>query len=56
MRAPLKKQLGEGKMYKCGSCGRMVELKADEPTRCPFCGYKILFKERSKVVKRVKAR
>ncbi len=44
-------------MYRCGSCQREVELTKDEPVRCPFCGYKILFKIRSSAtVKRVKAR
>ncbi|MDP6459754.1 MAG: DNA-directed RNA polymerase subunit P [Candidatus Hydrothermarchaeota archaeon] len=40
-------------MYRCGKCKKSVKLKSEEPTRCPFCGYKILFKERPKIVKRV---
>ncbi len=43
-------------MYRCGNCQRELELAKDEPVRCPFCGYKILFKVRSATVKRVKAR
>jgi DNA-directed RNA polymerase subunit P len=42
-------------MYRCGNCKKSVKLKPEEPSRCPFCGHKILFKERPKVVKRVKA-
>lgn len=43
-------------MYRCGKCGRVIELGPKEQVRCPFCGYKILFKERSRTVKVVKAR
>ncbi|WP_456474212.1 DNA-directed RNA polymerase subunit P [Candidatus Pyrohabitans sp.] len=43
-------------MYRCGGCQREVELAKDDPVRCPFCGYKILFKIRPGVVKRVKSR
>lgn len=43
-------------MYKCGNCGKEVALEKDAPIRCPFCGSKILFKERSpQIVKKVKA-
>ena len=42
-------------MYRCGKCRKQVDLKPEDPTRCPFCGYKILYKERPKVVKRVRA-
>lgn len=42
-------------MYKCGNCGKSVE--PDEGgVRCPFCGYKILFKERAGAVRQIKAR
>jgi len=43
-------------MYKCCNCGKLIEPRAEEPIRCPFCGHKILLKERPKVVKKVKAR
>lgn len=43
-------------MYKCANCGKLIEPQAEEPTRCQFCGHKVLFKERPKVVKRVKVR
>lgn len=43
-------------MYKCGNCGKIVKIGKDDPIRCPFCGHKLLFKERPKIVKKVKAR
>lgn len=43
-------------LYRCGQCDKEVELTMSDPIRCPFCGFKILFKTRQKVVKRVKAR
>jgi DNA-directed RNA polymerase subunit RPC12/RpoP len=43
-------------MYKCGSCGKNAELGSGGPIRCPSCGYKILFKERPQIVKKVKSR
>ncbi len=44
-------------MYLCLKCGKQVN-PVDElgRVRCPFCGYKIMAKERSEVVKVVKAR
>lgn len=43
------------KMYKCGNCGKVVET-GEGGVRCPFCGYKILFKTRSGEVRTVLAR
>ncbi len=43
-------------MYICGSCSREIELGTDELVRCPFCGHKILYKERPKVGRRVKVK
>jgi len=43
-------------MYKCSKCGKVVELGKEDPIRCPFCGHKILFKERPTAVKEIKAR
>lgn len=43
-------------MYKCGNCGKTIELGREDPVRCPFCGYKILLKTRPQVVKKIKAR
>jgi DNA-directed RNA polymerase subunit P len=42
-------------MYRCGNCGKNVETDKGV-VRCPFCGYKILFKERSGNVTAIKSR
>jgi len=43
--------------YICYSCGKHVSPEdISKRTRCPYCGGKILFKERPEVVKKVKAR
>mmetsp|Transcript_3509 Transcript_3509/g.4065 ORF Transcript_3509/g.4065 Transcript_3509/m.4065 type:complete len:89 (-) Transcript_3509:94-360(-) len=34
--------------YICGNCGSLVELKPQDIVRCRECGYRILFKMRSK--------
>ena len=44
-------------MYKCLSCKK--EIEAEElrvKIRCPYCGFRILMKERPKVVKKIMAR
>lgn len=40
-------------VWKCFSCGKKVE--DIEVVKCPFCGYRILKKERPPVVRKVKA-
>jgi len=40
-------------MYKCAQCGKEIEFKAEEPVRCPYCGFKIIFKTRPGIVKKV---
>ncbi|HDD72484.1 MAG TPA: DNA-directed RNA polymerase subunit P [Candidatus Aenigmarchaeota archaeon] len=44
-------------MYRCFNCGREVDidLKTAKKIICPFCGYRILKKERPKITKRVEA-
>jgi DNA-directed RNA polymerase subunit RPC12/RpoP len=43
--------------YVCYLCSRNITVEdIAKRTRCPYCGGKILFKERAEVVKRVKAR
>jgi len=43
-------------MYKCLNCGKDIELKqVREKIRCPYCGYKIILKERPKTIVKVKA-
>jgi DNA-directed RNA polymerase subunit P len=44
------------RMYKCLKCGKSIELKqVRDKIRCPYCGYRILVKERPKTVIRVSA-
>ncbi len=46
-------------LYKCGRCGRvfdLFQLQVLAPRiRCPYCGYRVIYKVRSPVVKKVKA-
>ncbi|MHA1237973.1 MAG: DNA-directed RNA polymerase subunit P [Candidatus Odinarchaeia archaeon] len=45
--------------YRCGQCGGEVtseELKTLPGVKCPYCGYRILYKTRPPIVKKVKAR
>lgn len=45
--------------YMCSRCRKIVdmnELFALPGVRCPSCGYKILYKIRSSIVKEVKAK
>jgi len=44
--------------YRCGRCGHVFEAKDLEiipSIMCPNCGYRIIFKVRPAVAKRVKA-
>ncbi|KAJ2512923.1 DNA-directed RNA polymerase core subunit rpc10, partial [Coemansia sp. RSA 1939] len=34
--------------YDCGKCGRANDIKPREPVRCLECGYRIVFKQRTK--------
>ena len=34
--------------YQCGSCGAVTALKASDPIKCRQCGYRILYKQRTK--------
>lgn len=44
-------------MYRCLNCSKSIELEqVKERVRCPFCGYRIIFKERPKTVVRVEAK
>jgi DNA-directed RNA polymerase subunit RPC12/RpoP len=43
-------------MYKCLKCGKEIDPKQiKEKIRCPFCGYKTIIKEESKILVKVKA-
>jgi len=44
--------------YRCGGCGEVTKelLDASGTLRCSKCGYKIFFKTRQPVARKVKAR
>jgi DNA-directed RNA polymerase I, II, and III subunit RPABC4 len=37
-----------GQKYECGSCKEKVLIEKQDPIRCKKCGYRILYKLRSK--------
>ena len=39
--------------YKCSRCKRDVELDEYSGVRCPYCGHRILLKERSGDIKTI---
>jgi large subunit ribosomal protein L40e len=41
-------RLRGGTAYLCGDCGQTNEIKPKDPIRCRFCGYRILYKMRTK--------
>ena len=44
-------------MYKCLKCGKDIELEhVKEKIRCPFCGFRIIVKDRPKKVVKVSAK
>lgn len=45
---------GMASTYKCARCKQKVEI--DVNVRCPYCGHRILFKERGAAIKELKAR
>ena len=44
-------------MYKCHNCGRVFKKLGRDAwqVKCPHCGFRILFKPRPEVVRRVRA-
>ncbi|KAJ2820162.1 DNA-directed RNA polymerase core subunit rpc10 [Coemansia erecta] len=46
----------QGPRYRCMDCGQLNEIKPREPIRCLDCGYRILFKERTKRMVQFEAR
>lgn len=43
-------------MYRCLNCGKEISAEdVKKRIRCPFCGYRILMKKRSKVERKVEA-
>ena len=45
-----------GTDYICGNCGLQNRVKAGEPIQCRECGYRILYKKRTKRVVQFEAR
>lgn len=44
-------------MYKCLNCGKTIENEQiKEKVRCPYCGYKVVFKNPPKTVVKVQAK
>ena len=43
-------------MYRCAKCGKSFEKLPEGLIRCPSCAFKIIFKERGPIVKRLQAR
>lgn len=42
--------------YICGDCGQVCRLSANDVIRCRDCGYRILYKKRTKRVVQYEAR
>jgi DNA-directed RNA polymerase subunit P len=43
-------------MYKCLKCGKDIEMeRVKDKIRCPYCGYRIIYKDTPKTIKKVKA-
>jgi DNA-directed RNA polymerase I, II, and III subunit RPABC4 len=40
--------LTRGVEYKCGDCGALNLIKSGDPVRCRHCGFRILYKTRTK--------
>ncbi len=52
---PAKQRRGS-MVYKCTGCKRVVEIDSEYGgVRCPYCGHRVLLKERGTIIKRVKA-
>ena len=44
-------------MYECGDCGRILDnVGSESMIRCPYCGYRVVYKTRPPVAKKVVAR
>ena len=43
-------------IYKCGRCGEKLDGLPQGVPRCPQCAYKVLYKQRDPISKKVKAR
>ena len=45
-----------GTVYICGDCGANNEIKPTDPIRCRMCGYRIMYKMRTKNLIQFEAR
>lgn len=43
-------------MFKCGRCGEKFEALPKGVLRCPVCAYKVIFKLRDPITKKIQAR
>ena len=41
-------QMARGVEYRCGDCGARNVIKGGDPVRCRQCGFRILYKTRTK--------
>lgn len=42
--------------YRCGDCGAMNDIKPKDAIRCRVCGYRIMYKTRTKTLIQFEAR
>ena len=49
-------RLRGGTVYICGDCGANNEIKPTDPIRCRMCGYRIMYKMRTKNLIQFEAR
>ena len=49
-------RLRGGTQYICGECGQTTDIKPKDPIRCRYCGYRILYKVRTKNLIQFEAR
>jgi DNA-directed RNA polymerase subunit RPC12/RpoP len=48
-RALIAQQMQQGLEYECGDCAKIVRLKPGDQVVCHHCGYRIMYKPRTKV-------
>jgi len=46
--------ISSGVEYRCGDCGQRNVIKGSDPVRCRHCGFRILYKIRTKRCKSTK--
>jgi len=49
-------QAAQGVTYTCGDCAEDVTLRPRDAVRCPYCGYRILYKKRTQRLQQYEAR